>query len=96
MAYAPLGIEVVSGSFVEVEHGKTFDYIDNREFVLHVPAHGGKNVHFPHLIFVGPPGSTETRRAFVKGTVAHVVTDETDDGYIIEKWIIKKHRRYTK
>ena len=95
MAYAPLGIKVVSGSFVECDRSNTFEYINNPEFVLHVPAHGGKNVHFPHLIFVGPFGQ-ETRRALVMKTCVHVVTDETDFGFIVEKWNIKQHRRYTK
>lgn len=95
MSYAPLGVKSVSGSFVERDHGHTFEYIDNSEFVLHVPAHGGKNVHFPHLIFVGPFGQ-ETRRALVKGSVVHVVTDETDFGFVVEKWNIKNHRKYAK
>ena len=95
MSYAPLGVKSVSGSFVERDPGHTFEYIDNPEFVLHVPAHGGKNVHFPHLIFVGPFGQ-ETRRALVKGSVVHVVTDETDFGFVVEKWNIKNHRKYAK
>ena len=95
MSYAPLGVTSISGSFVERDNGHTFDYAANAEFVLHVPAHGGKNVHFPHLIFVGPFGQ-ETRRALVKGSVAHIVTDETDFGFVVEKWNIKNHRRYAK
>jgi hypothetical protein len=95
MAYAPLGVTTVSGSFVERDFGHTFEYIENPEFVLHVPAHGGKNVHFPHLVFVGPHGE-ETRQALVKGSVVHVVTDETDFGFVVEKWNIKNHRKYTK
>jgi hypothetical protein len=95
MAYAPLGVISISGSFVERDCGHTFEYIENPEYVLHTPAHGGKNVHFPHLIFVGPFGQ-ETRRALVKGSVVHVVTDETDNGYTIEKWNIKNHRKYAK
>jgi hypothetical protein len=95
MAYAPLGVISISGSFVERYCGHTFEYIENPEYVLHTPAHGGKNVHFPHLIFVGPFGQ-ETRRALVKGSVVHVVTDETDNGYTIEKWNIKNHRKYAK
>jgi hypothetical protein len=95
MAYAPLGIQSVSGSFVEKDHGKTFEYIDNSELVLHVPAHGGKLTRFPHLIFVGPRGE-ETRQALVKGSVVHVVTHETDFGFVVEKWNIKNHRKYTK
>ena len=93
MAYAPITVESVSGSFIERDHGHTFDYIDNPEFVLHVPAHGGKNVHFPHLVFVGPFGK-ETRRALVKGSVIHIVTDETEFGFVVEKWNIKNHRKY--
>ncbi len=99
MAYAPLGITSVSGSFVEKDHGKTFEYIDNPELVLFPPAHGGRNVEFPHLIFVGPNGE-ETRMARVLGNVVHVVTDERwHDGkpwFTIEKWSIKNHRKYAK
>jgi hypothetical protein len=95
MAYAQYGVDSLSGSFVEKEHGKTFEYIDNPEFVLHVPAHGGKNVRFPHLVFVGPRGE-ETRRALVKGSVVHIVTDETAFGFVTEKWDIKNHRKYAK
>jgi hypothetical protein len=95
MSYAPLDVRPVSGSFVERDYGHTFEYIDNPELVLHVPAHGGKNVRFPHLIFVGPFGQ-ETRQAFVKGSVVHVVTDETEFGFVVEKWNIKNHRKYAK
>lgn len=94
MAYAPLGINIIVGSFIEKEYGKIFEYIENPEYVLHTPAHGGKNKHFPHLIFVGPAGSTETRRALVMDTCVHVVTDETAFGFVVEKWNIKKHRKY--
>lgn len=94
MAYAPLDTHA-AGSFIEKDHGKTFEYTVNPEFVLHVPAHGGKNVHFPHLIFVGPRGE-ETRRALVKGSVAHVVTDETEFGFVVERWDIKNHRKYAR
>jgi hypothetical protein len=93
MAYAPLGINIVIGSFIEKDHGKTFEYSENPEFVLHAPAHGGKMTRFPHLIFVGPRGE-ETRRALVMKTCAHVVTDETEFGFTVEKWDIKKHRKY--
>lgn len=96
MAYATLDVKVVNGSFVEKEHGKTFEYIENPELVLHVPAHGGKNIRFPHLIFVGTPGATQTRRALIKDTCVHIVTDETEFGFIVEKWYIKNHRKYTK
>jgi len=100
MAYAPITSTLyeilygkVLGSFVEKDYGKTFEYAENPEVVLHPLAHGGKNVRFPHLIFVGPNGH-ETRRAIVKGTCVHVVTDETENGYTIEKWVTKNHRVY--
>lgn len=93
MAFAPHYDYSLVGSFVEKDHGKNFDYIENPEKVLHTPAHGGRLTHFPHLIFVGPQGE-ETRMALVLGNVAHVVTDETDQGFIIEKWNIKKHRKF--
>jgi hypothetical protein len=95
MSYAPIGVNFVSGSFVEKDYGHTFEYIDNPEIVLHVPAHGGKMTRFPHLIFVGPHGG-ETRRALIKGSVAHVVIDETNDVFVVEKWNIKNHRKYLK
>lgn len=81
------------GSFVETEHGRRFDYRESPECVMHVPAHGGGERVFPHLIFVGP-GGVETRRALVLETVAHVVIDETEDGFLVEKWNIKKHRKF--
>lgn len=99
MAYAPHGV-TVSGSFVEKDHSKTFEYVENpnKEMVLHTPAHGGRLTQFPHLIYVGP--LQETRVALVKKTVAYVVTDEFESNgttfYTIEKWIIKNHREYAK
>lgn len=99
MAYAPHGVMLL-GSFVEKDHGKTFEYTDNpcKEMVFHVPIHGEKLEQFPHLIFVGP--LQETRVALVKKTVAYVVTDEfVSNGttfYTVEKWDIKNHRKYSK
>jgi hypothetical protein len=101
MAFAPNRLEdnrKLLGQFTEKEFGKHFEYVENDELVFHVPAHGGKQTRFPHLIFVGPNGE-ETRRALVKGSVAHVVTDErtTPDGrdfFVVEKWDIKSHRVY--
>jgi hemolysin-activating ACP:hemolysin acyltransferase len=96
MAYATLSTldnTKILGCFTEKDYGHKFEYIENPEKVLHVPAHGGKNIYFPHLVFVGPLG--ETRRALIKGSVVHIVTDETDEGYLVEKWNIKQHRKYT-
>jgi hypothetical protein len=97
MGTAPASIQRIDGYFTEKNHGKTFEYVevDKNDWFFSPLAHGGKNVRYPHKIFVGPLG--ETRYAFVKGSVAHVVTDETTiDGkpwFIVEKWNIKQHRR---
>jgi len=95
MGYAPASVETIDGYFTEKTFGNTFEYIKNPELVLLPPAHGGRNVEYPHLIFVGP--LAETRMARVLGNVAHVVVDEkTRDGepwFVIEKWEITKHRR---
>ena len=99
MGYAPASVEMIAGYFTEKDYGKVFEYVDvdSADVFLAPLAHGGRNVRYPHKIFVGPLG--ETRYAFVKGSVAHVVTDETEKrGYpwfIVEKWNIKQHRKLT-
>lgn len=95
MAYAPLPechTKNVLGRFVEKDFGKTFEYSKNEHLVLAPPAHGGKNIEFTHKIWVGPLG--EYRFARVGKTVAHVIVDENDFGYVVEKWIIKQHVEY--
>jgi hypothetical protein len=97
MGYASASVQKIAGYFTEKDYGKVFEYVDvdKDDFFLAPLAHGGKNVRYPHKIFVGPLG--ETRYAFVKGAVAHVVIDETAvDGspmYVVEKWNIKKNRK---
>jgi hypothetical protein len=69
-----------------------FDYAAADELILSPPAHGGRNVVFPHKIYVG---NGETRWALVKGNVAHVIIDERDDGsWVVEKWDIVRHRKF--
>jgi hypothetical protein len=93
MAFAPYPAPAkILGSFVEKDYEKIFEYTDNPELVLAPLAHGGKNVQFPHLVYVGP--LQETRQALVKGTCVHIITDETEFGWVVEKWDIKKHRKY--
>lgn len=97
MGYASASVQKIAGYFTEKDYGNVFEYVDvdKDDFFLAPLAHGGKNVRYPHKIFVGPLG--ETRYAFVKGSVAHVVIDETAvDGlpmYVVEKWDIKKNRK---
>lgn len=93
MAFAPAHATAI-GSFVECDYGKSFHYTNNPDMVLMPKAHGGKNVLFPHIIYVGPNGE-ETRMALVLKNVVHVVIDEMDNGhFVIQKWNITKHRKY--
>lgn len=94
MAYAPANVKAL-GEFVEKSFGRTFQYALSDEMFLSPPAYGGKNKVFPHKIYVGPTGD-DYRIALVLGSVAHVIVDERDNGgWIIEKWEIKKHRKYS-
>jgi len=93
MSFAPYPTpSKILGSFVEKDYEKIFEYTENSETVLAPLAHGGKNVKFPHIVCVGP--LQETRKALVKGTCVHIITDETEFGWVVEKWNIKKHRKY--
>jgi hypothetical protein len=97
MAYAPtreLDNSKVLGRFVEKTHGMTFEYSENSELILSPLAHGGRAVMFPHKIWVGPLG--EFRYGFVKFNSVHIIIDETDNGWVVEKWEIKQHRKYFK
>lgn len=102
MAYAPLSTyrdrdNTIVGQFVEEEFGHTFEYSTHDEFLMSPLAHGGKNVNFPHRVWVGGTvNDSGWRHALVKGTVAHVIVDEREDGsWTIEKWKIKRHRIYS-
>lgn len=92
MAYAP-STEKAIGEFVEDSHGRTFQYVALDEMALFPLAHGGKNVRYPHKLYVG---ERDWRYAYVKGKVAHVVVDETELGWKVERWVIRKHRVYAK
>jgi hypothetical protein len=97
MGHAPSSVRKIAGYFTEKDYGQHFEYVEvaKDDWLLAPLAHGGANVRYPHKVFVGP--LSETRYAFVKGSVAHVVVDETAiDGspmYVVEKWHIKNHRK---
>lgn len=79
----------IQGCFQHAATEKYFEYRWRQD-----EEHGELAKDFPHLIFVGPFGS-ETRVAKVGKTVVYVVVDENDDGTpVIEKWYIKKFRKY--
>jgi hypothetical protein len=105
MAYAPISTHfdhdgTILGSFTEKDHGHAFEFSKNPEMTLSPLAHGGRNVEFPHLVWVTTPVSGRDcgyRRALVGATVAHVIVDERADGsWVVEKWSIKNRRLYQK
>lgn len=74
------------GEFVEKEHGKSFTYKKTNDA-------WAKKHNLPHEIDV----HDGVRYGHVKGTVAHVATDENPDGTPkIEKWKLKKHSKWMK
>lgn len=91
MAVSLTGLAV--GCFTEKQFGKRFTYKMNNEFHLHPDLKTGRNTEYPHLIDVGP-NADQVRMALVKKTVAYVVVDETENGFVIEKWQIKNKRTY--
>ena len=76
----PPSYPMLLGSFVEAEHGNTFEYSERRW--------PDDNFHpeMPHMIYT----ADQTRLAKVLKTVAYVLTGEGE----IQKWQIKGHRIY--
>lgn len=74
------------GEFQEKEHGKWFTYKKTND-------EWAKKHNLPHEIDV----LDGKRYAHVKGTVAHVATDENEDGTPkLKKWNLKKHNKWVK
>lgn len=78
------------GAFQERDWGHWFEYSANPEMILSPLAHGGKNVVFPHIVWV----CDGYRYAIVKKTCVHIITDETENGWVVEKWDIKNRSQY--
>lgn len=87
--YAPIrqsDLGLVRGCFVEREFKKFFEYSSPEEGEVS-PFPG-----YPDKIWAGPNG--EFRWASVCSTVARIVVDEDDDGPVVDRWVISRHRRY--
>jgi hypothetical protein len=84
------------GSFYEKDTGNFFEFSSNPELTLSPPAHGGRNMEFPHLVWVTTPWKMDCgyRKAWVGKTVVHIITDERDGKNVVEKWHIKKYKLY--
>lgn len=74
------------GSFQEKDYSKHFTYKKTNDTYA-------KKHNLPHEIDVGDG----VRYGHVKGTVAHIATDENDDGTPkMQKWQIKNHKKWMK
>lgn len=94
MAFAPgSNVSHIEGIFYHKETARPFEYYRNGFPVRGCKKAGEEPVEFPHCVYVGP-NAEETRFALVLKTVAYVVVDENDDGWVVEKWPIKKHYKY--
>ena len=86
------------GGFYEKECGKFFEFSANPELTLAPPAHGGKNMYYPHRVWVTNKhiaNDSGWRYAKVMKTCVHIILDEDDSGWCrIEKWDIKSLRLY--
>ncbi len=82
----PTTLPLIFGSFVEKDHGMTFEYAERRH------PDDSFAPEMPHIIYVGC--NQEVRLAKVLKTVAYVVVDENENGPVIEKWNIRNHREY--
>lgn len=82
-------LEYISGCFLEKDYGKPFEY----GIRVHDFSNGFASLSdFPHIVFIG---NRSFRYAKVKKTIAYIVVDQDDNGKpVVEKWDIKKHRKY--
>ena len=51
--FAPINVNTL-GQFVEKSYGKIFEYAAATERHLFPPATGGRNIDYPHVVYVGP------------------------------------------
>ena len=84
-------------NFKHAETGVFFDYGDaDRDAILAPPPHGGRNVIYPHKVYLNSEVHGQGwRHALVKGGVAYVIIDEREsDGVswlVSQRWPIKSH-----
>jgi len=81
------------GMFDEKDTGNYFEYSLNEcpEFV-------GNREEYPHIVWVGGEGVCGMRGyryAKVKKTVAYIIVDEDEHGFVVERWLLKKNTEYT-
>jgi len=80
------------GVFVEKDTGNYFEYSVNDDVV-----EGINNEFYPHKVWVGGEGvcgMSGYRYANVKKTVCYIITDEDENGIVLERWFLKKNTEY--
>ena len=78
------------GRFVEKDTGNWFEYSHNDDPISMCE-------DFPHKVWVGGEGVCGMRGyryANVKKTVAYIITDEDENGPVLERWFLKKNTEY--
>jgi len=80
------------GVFVEKDTGNYFEYSVND-----CPYFEGNREYYPHIVWVGDQqigGQQGYRYANVKKTVCYIITDEDENGPVLERWFLKKNTAY--
>ena len=80
------------GVFVEKDTGNYFEYSVNDDVV-----EGINNEFYPHKVWVGGEGvcgMSGYRYANVKKTVCYIITDEDENGIVLERWYLKSNKEY--
>jgi len=80
------------GVFVEKDTGNYFEYSVNDDVV-----EGINKEFYPHKVWVGGEGvcgMSGYRYANVKKTVCYIITDEDENGIVLERWFLKKNTEY--
>lgn len=82
------------GQFVEKSGGNWFEYSDR--LTDYEWRAGWLADEYPNLVHVGSGSVAHARTcvARVLKTVAYVVVDEDENGPVVEKWFIKRHKQY--
>jgi len=89
VSFPPYGDGSILGCFDEKECGNFFEFSENRENYY---------TEYPHKVWVTTPWHMDGgwRFAKVKKTVAYILTNDEDGNDVVEKWYIKKYRKYAK
>ena len=77
------------GCFVEKDTGNYFEYSKNDDIEW--------AENYPHKIWVGGEGVCGMRgwrHGKVKKTVAYIITDEDENGPVLERWFLKSNKEY--